>query len=181
MKNRENVVIFITTGTDEEAQEVAKAILNNRLAVCVNIVPNINSLFWWNGTIDSEQERLLIVKSKASVLNEIAALVKEIHSYEILEILALPIIGGNPDYLNWIGKEVFDLVICDLMMPKIHGFQILEWIRSNPDCVHTKIMVLTAKSYKADADKARRAGADLFISKPFEIADLQVKVEQLLS
>jgi CheY-like chemotaxis protein len=82
--------------------------------------------------------------------------------------------------LNWIGKEVFDLVICDLMMPKIHGFQIIEWIKSNSDCVHTKIMVLTAKSFKADADRARREGADLFISKPFEIADLQAKVEKLL-
>jgi periplasmic divalent cation tolerance protein len=72
----------------------------------VNIVPKINSLFWWNGTIDSTKESLLIVKSKASVVNEIVALVKEIHSNEIPEIVALPIIGGNPDYLDWIGKEV---------------------------------------------------------------------------
>jgi periplasmic divalent cation tolerance protein len=106
MKNRENVVIFVSTGTDKEAHKVAKALLNNRLAACVNIVPKINSLFWWNGTIDSTKESLLIVKSKASVVNEIVALVKEIHSNEIPEIVALPIIGGNPDYLDWIGKEV---------------------------------------------------------------------------
>lgn len=83
--------------------------------------------------------------------------------------------------LNWIGKEVFDLVICDLMMPKVHGFQILEWIKSNPDCVHTRIMILTAKSYKVDADKARQGGADLFVSKPFEIAEVQEEVAKLLS
>ena len=106
MKNHENVVIFITTGTDEEAQEVAKALLNNRLAACVNIVPKINSIFWWNDTLDSVQENLLIVKSKASLLSEIVRLVKEVHSYETPEIVALPIIGGNPDYLDWISKEV---------------------------------------------------------------------------
>jgi len=106
MKNHENVVIFITTGTDEEAQEVAKALLNNRLAACVNIVPKINSLFWWHSKLDSAQESLLIVKSKTSLVNEIVRLVKEVHSYETPEIIALPIIGGNPDYLDWIGKEV---------------------------------------------------------------------------
>ena len=106
MENRENVVIFITTGTDEEAQEVAKTLLNNRLAACVNIAPKINSLFWWNDTLDSAQENLLIVKSRASLLNEIVKLVKEVHSYETPEIVALPIIGGNPDYLDWISKEV---------------------------------------------------------------------------
>ena len=106
MKNHENVVIFITTGTDEEAQEVAKALLKNRDAACVNIVPKINSFFWWHGTLDSSQESLLIVKSKASLVSEIVRLVKEVHSYETPEIIALPIIGGNPDYLGWIDKEV---------------------------------------------------------------------------
>ena len=105
MKNHANVVIFITTGTDEEAQEVAKALLNNRLAACVNIVPKINSLFWWRSKLDSAQESLLIVKSKASLVSEIVRLVKEVHSYETPEIIALPIIGGNPDYLDWIDKE----------------------------------------------------------------------------
>ena len=82
--------------------------------------------------------------------------------------------------LNWLSKEVFDLVICDLMMPKAHGFQIIEWVKANPECHHTRIILLTAKSYRRDAEKARRIGADLFISKPFEIAELQEKVNQLL-
>lgn len=83
--------------------------------------------------------------------------------------------------LNWIGKERFDLVICDLMMPKAHGFQLIEWVRANPECCNTKIMVLTAKSHRRDADKARQSGADLFLSKPFEISDLKAKINQLLS
>ena len=106
MENRENVVIFITTGTDEEAHKVAEALLKNRDAACVNIVPRIRSLFWWQDKLDSAQESLLIVKSKASLLSEIVRLVKEVHSYDVPEVIALPIIGGNPDYLDWIGKEV---------------------------------------------------------------------------
>jgi periplasmic divalent cation tolerance protein len=106
MENRKYVVIFITAGTDEEAQEVAKALLKKRHAACVNIVPKINSLFWWHETLDLAQESLLIVKSEASLVSEIVRLVKEVHSYETPEIVALPIIGGNPDYLDWIGGEV---------------------------------------------------------------------------
>ncbi|TKJ41798.1 hypothetical protein CEE37_04310 [candidate division LCP-89 bacterium B3_LCP] len=83
--------------------------------------------------------------------------------------------------LNWISKEVFDLIVCDLMMPKVHGFQILEWVRSNPGCNTTRVVILTAKSYKLDADKAKKGGADMFISKPFEIADLKEKIDKLLS
>lgn len=83
--------------------------------------------------------------------------------------------------LNWISKEAFDLIICDLMMPKVHGFQLIEWIKANPECRKTRILVLTAKSYRRDADKAREGGADFFMSKPFEIADIQQKVNQMLS
>jgi periplasmic divalent cation tolerance protein len=106
MENRENVVIFITAGTDEEAHKVAEALLKNKDAACVNIVPRIRSLFWWHDKLDSAQESLLIVKSKASLLSEIVRLVKQVHSYDVPEVIALPIIGGNPDYLDWIGKEV---------------------------------------------------------------------------
>jgi len=69
-------------------------------------VPGVSSLFWWQDKLDSAQESLLIVKTKASLLPEIISLVKGIHSYDIPEIIALPIVGGNQDYLEWIGKEV---------------------------------------------------------------------------
>jgi periplasmic divalent cation tolerance protein len=105
MENDENIVIFITTGTDGEARRVAEALLEQRKASCINIVPTVTSLFWWKDRIESDQESLLIVKSKASLLDEIVSLVKGIHSYEVPEVIALPIIGGNPDYLNWIGEE----------------------------------------------------------------------------
>jgi periplasmic divalent cation tolerance protein len=104
MENDQNIVIFITTGTDGESRRVAEALLEQRKAACVNIVPTVTSLFWWEDRIDSDQESLLIVKSKASLLDEIVSLVKGIHSYDVPEVIALPIIGGNADYLQWIGK-----------------------------------------------------------------------------
>ena len=100
-----NVVVLITS-TDKEAHKIAEALLTQRKAACVNIVPRVSSLFWWQGELDSAQESLLIVKTKASLLNEIVTLVKGIHSYEVPEIIALPIVGGNRDYLEWIGNEV---------------------------------------------------------------------------
>jgi periplasmic divalent cation tolerance protein len=106
MENDQKVVIFITTGSDEEANQVAEALLDQRKAACINIVPGVGSRFWWEGHRHSDQENLLIVKAKASLLDEIVSLVKEVHSYDVPEVIALPIIGGNPDYLKWIDKEL---------------------------------------------------------------------------
>ncbi len=106
MENEEKVVIYITTGTDEEAQKVAEELLKQRKAACVSILPGVSSIFWWQDKLDSAQEILLIVKTKASLVDEIVRLVTEIHSYDVPEIIALPIMGGNRDYLEWIGKEV---------------------------------------------------------------------------
>jgi len=99
MENRENVVIFITTGTDEEAHRIANMLLNQKKVACVNILPKVRSLFWWQDKLDSAQESLLIVKTRASLLSEIVSMVREVHSYDVPEVIALPIIGGNPDYL----------------------------------------------------------------------------------
>jgi len=106
METSPYVVLLITTATVEEAQRISKVLLEQRKIACVNIVPRVSSLFWWHDKLDSAEESLLIVKTKASLLNEIVPLVKEIHSYDIPELIALPIIGGNQDYLEWIRKEV---------------------------------------------------------------------------
>ena len=105
MEDGPNVVVLITS-TAEEAHKLAEALLTQRKAACVNIVPGVSSLFWWQDKLDSAQESLLIIKTKASLLNEIITLVREVHSYDVPEIIALPIVGGNQDYLEWIGKEV---------------------------------------------------------------------------
>ncbi len=106
MKETDKIVVFITTGSNEEAHKIAELLLKQRKAACVNIVPNVNSTFWWQGELDSEQEYLLIIKTKAPLLSRIIDLVKGAHSYEVPEIIAMPIIGGNDDYLRWIDAEV---------------------------------------------------------------------------
>jgi len=99
-------VLFITASNGEEAHKIAEVLLNQRKVACVNIVPRVSSLFWWQDKLDSAQESLLIIKTKASLLPEIINLVKGVHSYEVPEIIALPIVGGNQDYLEWLDKEM---------------------------------------------------------------------------
>ena len=106
MKQTGKIVIFITTSTEAEAHKVAELLLTKRKTACVNIVPGVDSSSWWQGKLDSAWESLLIIKTRASLLPEIIEMVKSVHSYEAPEIIALPIIGGNEDYLKWIDDEV---------------------------------------------------------------------------
>ncbi len=106
MKETSQVVVLITTATEEEAHRIAEQLLNQRKVACVNIVPRVDSLFRWQGKLDSAQESLLIIKTRASLLPEIIEMVKKAHSYEVPEIIALPIVGGNEDYLKWLDSEV---------------------------------------------------------------------------
>jgi periplasmic divalent cation tolerance protein len=102
VKKTDKIVVLITTSSEEEAHKIAESLVNRRKAACVNIVPRVDSLFWWKGKLDSARESLLVVKTKASLFPEIISLVKEIHSYEVPEIIALPIIAGSEDYLKWL-------------------------------------------------------------------------------
>jgi periplasmic divalent cation tolerance protein len=105
-KNMADIVLFITTADIEEAQRIADLLVKKRKAACVNIVPRVNSLFWWQDKVEKAEESLLIVKSQASLLDQIVKMVKKHHSYDVPEVIALPIIGGNPDYLEWLAREV---------------------------------------------------------------------------
>jgi periplasmic divalent cation tolerance protein len=105
MQQPNYVVVLITAKEPEEAQKIAKALVERRQAACVNIVSGVESHFWWKDKLDSAKESLLIVKTKESLLPELIKSVKKIHSYSIPEIIALPIIGGSRDYLEWIDSE----------------------------------------------------------------------------
>jgi len=99
------IVVFITAGSKEEAQKIARGLLEEKLAACVNIIDGVESHFWWQGKIDSAKEALLVIKTKKELFNKLAKKVKSLHSYSVPEIIALPIVTGNTEYLNWINDS----------------------------------------------------------------------------
>jgi periplasmic divalent cation tolerance protein len=105
-KRPELAVICITVACREEADRISSILLESRNAACVSVVDKVASSYWWQGKIDSSDEILLIVKTKASVVSRVIELVKKNHSYTVPEIIALPILSGNQDYLDWIRNEV---------------------------------------------------------------------------
>jgi periplasmic divalent cation tolerance protein len=102
MKKTDKIVVLITTNSEEEAHKIAELLVNKKKAACVNIVPGVDSLFWWEDKLDSARESLLLIKTKTSLFPDIVKLVKRTHSYEVPEIIALPIIDGSEDYLKWL-------------------------------------------------------------------------------
>ena len=100
------IVVLITANSTTEAQQIAGLLLEQRLAACINIVPEVDSRFWWEGNLDSARESLLTIKTKSSLLPAIIRSVKEIHSNTVPEIIALLIVGGNQDYLDWMENEL---------------------------------------------------------------------------
>jgi len=101
-----NVVVLITCANCKEAKKVSRALVANHLAACVNTVKAIESMFWWQKKIDTAKEALLIVKSKKQLMNKIIKTVQANHSYSVPEIIALPIVSGNKDYLNWLNDSL---------------------------------------------------------------------------
>ena len=102
----ENIVVFITAKDVEQADKVASGLLEKKLVACVNTVGLITSQYWWEGEIQKDTESLLIIKSRQELFPEIVKEVKALHSYAVPEIIAVPIIDGNPDYLDWLKEAV---------------------------------------------------------------------------
>jgi periplasmic divalent cation tolerance protein len=100
-----NIIVFITVDSKETAQKIANKLLTEKKAACVNIIPKVESHYRWQCKIESADELMLVVKTRAAFLVELIKTVKENHPYTVPEIIALPIIGGNEDYLKWIEKE----------------------------------------------------------------------------
>lgn len=99
------IVVFITAASRSEAEKIAEKLVETHLAACVNILPAIKSVFRWEGKVNQEEEILLIAKSEKACFEKLQKRVQEIHGYEVPEIIALPIIAGLPEYLNWITAE----------------------------------------------------------------------------
>jgi periplasmic divalent cation tolerance protein len=96
------IVVFITCPDKKQADKIAKSLIKVKYAACVNLVSSINSLFWWKGKVDSCQEVLLVVKTKKRLFRRLERLVKSLHSYNLPEIIAVPVIAGSKEYLKWI-------------------------------------------------------------------------------
>ena len=96
------VVVFITAPTDEEAALIAKSLVESKLAACVNIIGRIRSIYSWQGKIEDDTEVLMIVKTRQELFGPLSSRVKELHSYDVPEVIALPIIEGSEDYLTWL-------------------------------------------------------------------------------
>lgn len=104
--NTAHIVVLVTAKDAKEAKAIAHAVLNAQLAACVNIVGGVQSLFWWEGKVESGRETLLIIKTKKVLFQKLAAAVKSRHSYKNPEIIALPITSGSRDYLSWINTSL---------------------------------------------------------------------------
>lgn len=96
------IVVLVTAKNKKEAKKISVALIKAKLAACVNIVDKIDSLFFWANKIDRAKESLLVIKSKKEKFSQIIKLVRSLHSYEVVEIIALPVIAADKPYLRWI-------------------------------------------------------------------------------
>jgi periplasmic divalent cation tolerance protein len=97
-----HIIVLVTASSKKEAQKLTDCLLREKLAACVNVIDGLDSHFFWQGKIDKAKEALLIIKTRKSLFNKLAKKVKSLHSYEVPEIIALPIVAGYKKYLDWI-------------------------------------------------------------------------------
>ncbi len=99
-------IILNTCPNQEVAQQLAEALIKNRLAACINILPQVYSIYEWQGKVVQESEILLLIKTRVDLYAEVEKMVITLHPYEVPELIALPIVAGLPSYLSWIDEVV---------------------------------------------------------------------------
>jgi len=102
----EFVVVFVTAGSSTEGERLAHALVEERLAACVNRIPAVQSVYRWQGKVEQSAEELLVIKTTADLFTALEKRVRELHSYSVPEIIALPIMNGSEAYLKWLGEQV---------------------------------------------------------------------------
>jgi periplasmic divalent cation tolerance protein len=102
---RDFVIVLVTVGSAAEGERLAQALVEERLAACVNRLPGIQSVYRWEGKIEQSAEELLVVKTRKAFFPAVERRVRELHSYAVPEIIALPIVAGSEPYLNWLGEQ----------------------------------------------------------------------------
>lgn len=98
-------VVLVTAPKMSEARRLARMLLKAKLCACVNIVKSIDSFFWWENKIDNSKEALLLIKTKRSLFKKLIRFVQNAHSYTVPEIIALPVLGGSKEYLDWLEES----------------------------------------------------------------------------
>jgi len=99
-------IVLTTCGSLEEARHIARALVEQQLAACVNIVPQVESIYRWKGEVESSTEVLLVIKTTAGAFERLQAVLAKLHSYEVPECLELTVTDGSKAYLDWIGASV---------------------------------------------------------------------------
>jgi periplasmic divalent cation tolerance protein len=98
-------LVYITCKDKKQARTIGRALVEERLAACANIIDKMNSLYWWEGAVQDDSETVLIVKTRRTLVPALARRVKQLHSYTVPCVVTTPIVGGNADFLAWIGRE----------------------------------------------------------------------------
>ena|SRR5581483_4923634 len=99
-------LVLTTAGSQEEAEKIARALVERRLAACVNLIPQMRSIYRWEGKVDEARECLLLVKTTVSAVDRVRDAIRELHSYELPEVIVIGIESGSEKYLSWIGESV---------------------------------------------------------------------------
>jgi periplasmic divalent cation tolerance protein len=102
----DKIVVFCTCAQADEAEKIARSLVEAHLAACVNVLPGARSFYRWEGAIENSGEFLLIVKSSRSRFDALRREIERLHSYKVPEIVALPVVDGSPNYLNWLDDEL---------------------------------------------------------------------------
>ena len=101
----EEIVVIVTAPSEDLAVTIARALVETRLAACANIIKGVRSIYMWQGKAEDAAEVFMIVKTRRELFDKLKSKVKELHSYEVPEIIALPIIAGSDDYLKWLRES----------------------------------------------------------------------------
>jgi periplasmic divalent cation tolerance protein len=101
----DKIVVFSNCGSAEEAVRVARALVDERLAACVNIIPAVQSIYRWQGAIEEATEWTLLIKTRRALFDRLRSAILRAHSYELPEVIAMPVVDGHGDYLAWIDRE----------------------------------------------------------------------------
>jgi periplasmic divalent cation tolerance protein len=100
------IQVITTTETKADAQAIARALVEKRLAGCVQIIGPITSTYWWQGEIETAEEWLCVIKTRVDLYEQLEAAIKKVHPYDVPEILAVPVVAGSEDYLAWLDSEL---------------------------------------------------------------------------